>query len=72
MIKMQTMSLQLQSLKVIPVVAIEDAAWADPMGAALAPGGLPIAEVTFRTAAAEAAIKALAGAAICWSGRGRC
>jgi len=33
---------------------------ADPMGEALVAGGLPIAEVTFRTAAAEAAIKALA------------
>jgi 2-dehydro-3-deoxyphosphogluconate aldolase/(4S)-4-hydroxy-2-oxoglutarate aldolase len=51
---------RLSELKVIPVVAIEDAAWADPMGAALVAGGLPIAEVTFRTAAAEASIKALA------------
>ena len=51
---------RLGELKVIPVVAIDDAAWADPMGEALVAGGLPIAEVTFRTAAAEAAIKALA------------
>lgn len=51
---------RLGELKVIPVVAIENAAWADPMGAALAAGGLPIAEITFRTAAAEDAIKALA------------
>jgi 2-dehydro-3-deoxyphosphogluconate aldolase/(4S)-4-hydroxy-2-oxoglutarate aldolase len=51
---------RLSELKVIPVVAIDDAAWADPMGEALVAGGLPIAEVTFRTAAAEAAIKALA------------
>jgi 2-dehydro-3-deoxyphosphogluconate aldolase / (4S)-4-hydroxy-2-oxoglutarate aldolase len=51
---------RLGELKVIPVVAIDDDAWADPMGAALVAGGLPIAEVTFRTAAAEAAIKALA------------
>ena len=51
---------RLGELKVIPVVAIENAAWADPMGAALAAGGLPIAEITFRSAAAEDAIKALA------------
>jgi 2-dehydro-3-deoxyphosphogluconate aldolase / (4S)-4-hydroxy-2-oxoglutarate aldolase len=51
---------RLSELKVIPVVAIEEAAWAEPMGQALVAGGLPIAEVTFRTAAAEAAIKALA------------
>jgi 2-dehydro-3-deoxyphosphogluconate aldolase/(4S)-4-hydroxy-2-oxoglutarate aldolase len=51
---------RLAELKVIPVVAIDDAAAADPMGEALVAGGLPIAEVTFRTAAAEASIKALA------------
>jgi 2-dehydro-3-deoxyphosphogluconate aldolase / (4S)-4-hydroxy-2-oxoglutarate aldolase len=51
---------RLSELKVIPVVAIEDAAWSDPMGAALVAAGLPIAEVTFRTAAAVASIKALA------------
>jgi len=51
---------RLADLKVIPVVAIDDAAWADPMGEALVAGGLPIAEVTFRTPAAAAAIKALA------------
>jgi 2-dehydro-3-deoxyphosphogluconate aldolase/(4S)-4-hydroxy-2-oxoglutarate aldolase len=51
---------RLGELKVIPVVAIEDAASAVPMGEALLAGGLPVAEITFRTAAAEAAIKALA------------
>ena len=51
---------RLGELKVIPVIAIEDAASASPMGDALVAGGLPIAEVTFRTAAAEAAIKTLA------------
>jgi 2-dehydro-3-deoxyphosphogluconate aldolase/(4S)-4-hydroxy-2-oxoglutarate aldolase len=51
---------KLGKLRVIPVVAIEEVSWADPMGAALVAGGLPIAEVTFRTAAAEASIKALA------------
>ena len=48
-------------LRVIPVVAIDDAADAPALGDALAAGGLPVAEITFRTAAAEASIRALAG-----------
>jgi len=51
---------RLAEIKIIPVSVIDDASMAEPMGAALAAGGLPCAEVTFRTAAAEAAIKALA------------
>jgi len=50
---------RLSELKIVPVIAIDDAASADAMGAALVAGGLPVAEVVFRTAAAEAAIKAL-------------
>src|SRR5688572_30714756 len=46
-------------LKIVPVIAIDDAADAEPLGAALAAGGLPVAEVTFRTSAAEAAIRAM-------------
>ena len=38
---------------IIPVVVLEDAADAEPLGRALVNGGLPAAEVTFRTAAAE-------------------
>jgi len=45
---------------VIPVVAIEDAQDAVPLGQALIDGGLPCAEITFRTAAAAQAITALA------------
>ena len=44
---------------IIPVIAIEDAALAVPLARALAEGGLPAAEVTFRTAAAEDAIRAI-------------
>ncbi|MDE7004657.1 MAG: bifunctional 4-hydroxy-2-oxoglutarate aldolase/2-dehydro-3-deoxy-phosphogluconate aldolase [Oscillospiraceae bacterium] len=44
---------------IIPVIAIEDAAHAVPLAKALAAGGLPAAEVTFRTAAAEDAIRAI-------------
>lgn len=44
---------------VIPVVRIEKAADALPLGKALLAGGLPLAEITFRTAAAAEAIRAL-------------
>jgi len=46
-------------LRIIPVVAIEDSGSAGALGDALAAGGLPIVEITFRTAAAEASIKSL-------------
>ena len=47
--------------RVIPVIALEGAADAAPLADALAAGGLPVAEVTFRTDAAEAAIRTMAG-----------
>jgi 2-dehydro-3-deoxyphosphogluconate aldolase / (4S)-4-hydroxy-2-oxoglutarate aldolase len=46
--------------KIIPVVAIQDAGDALPLADALIRGGLPCAEITFRTAAAASAIKAVA------------
>src|SRR5262245_10794446 len=46
--------------RLIPVVVIDRAEDAWPMAKALKKGGLPVAEVTFRTAAAPAAIKAIA------------
>ena len=46
--------------RLIPVIAIEDAADALPLGRTLLESGLPIAEVTFRTRAAGAAIRQLA------------
>ena len=46
-----------QNLGIIPVVVINDAKDAAPLAKALCNGGLPVAEVTFRTAAAEEAIK---------------
>jgi 2-dehydro-3-deoxyphosphogluconate aldolase / (4S)-4-hydroxy-2-oxoglutarate aldolase len=51
---------QLGHLGLIPVVAIERAADAPPLGRALQEGGLPCAEITFRTAAAEEAIRFMA------------
>lgn len=46
--------------RLLPVIVIENAAHAEPLGHALLQGGLPCAEVTFRTAAAAAAIAAMA------------
>ena len=44
----------------IPVIAIEEAAEALPLGRTLLESGLPIIEITFRTKAAAAAIRQLA------------
>ncbi len=46
----------------IPVVKIDNLNDAIPLAKALMDGGLPVAEITFRTAAAEEAIKAVRGA----------
>jgi len=46
--------------RIIPVVVLEEAGDAPPLARALRDGGLPVAEVTFRTAAAPAALRALA------------
>ena len=44
---------QIGNLGIIPVVKIQDAKDAVPMGKALVAGDLPVAEITFRTDAAE-------------------
>jgi 2-dehydro-3-deoxyphosphogluconate aldolase/(4S)-4-hydroxy-2-oxoglutarate aldolase len=50
----------LEKIPVVPVVVIDDADKAVPVAQALVAGGLPIIEVTMRTAAAPAAIAAIA------------
>ena len=50
----------LSKIGIVPVIAIDDAKKAVPLAKALVAGGLPAAEVTFRTAAAEEAIRAIA------------
>ena len=45
--------------RLVPVVVLDDAASAAPLAEALVAGGLPVAEVTFRTAAAVESIKAM-------------
>jgi 2-dehydro-3-deoxyphosphogluconate aldolase/(4S)-4-hydroxy-2-oxoglutarate aldolase len=47
---------QIGEYGLVPVVKIEDAKDAVPLGKALVEGGLPLAEITFRTDAAEEAI----------------
>lgn len=51
---------RIAQLKLIPMVVIDRADHAAGFADALVSGGLPVAEVTFRTPAAEAAIRALA------------
>ena len=54
------MKQKLAEIGIIPVIKIDDAAKAVPLAKALRDGGLPAAEVTFRTAAAEEAIRRIA------------
>jgi 2-dehydro-3-deoxyphosphogluconate aldolase/(4S)-4-hydroxy-2-oxoglutarate aldolase len=48
--------MDLFACRVVPVVVLDDARDAEPLAQALVQGGLPVAEVTFRTAAAAEAI----------------
>ena len=57
---MSSINQKFNQLGVIPVVAIEDAKDAASLGKALNNGGLPCAEVTFRTNAAAESIRTLA------------
>lgn len=52
---------KMERLKIIPVVKIESASDAPSLADALIAGGLPVAEITFRTAAALDAIRSIAG-----------
>lgn len=51
---------QICRIGIIPVIAIDDAKKAVPLARSLVEGGLPAAEVTFRTCAAEEAMRATA------------
>lgn len=48
---------QIQKIGIVPVVVLDDAKDAEPLAKALCEGGLPCAEVTFRTEAAEESIR---------------
>jgi 2-dehydro-3-deoxyphosphogluconate aldolase/(4S)-4-hydroxy-2-oxoglutarate aldolase len=51
---------ELAARRVVPVLVLDDAARADEVAEALVTAGLPVAEVTFRTAAAADAVRAMA------------
>jgi 2-dehydro-3-deoxyphosphogluconate aldolase/(4S)-4-hydroxy-2-oxoglutarate aldolase len=51
---------RIAQLKLIPMVVLDHADHTAPFAEALVRGGLPVAEITFRTAAAEQAIRTLA------------
>ena len=53
---------QIEEIGIVPVVVLENEKDAVPLAKALCEGGLPCAEVTFRTEAAEASIRAISKA----------
>ncbi len=54
---MNEMLSKIQKVGIVPVIKLDDARDAVPLAKALVEGGLPCAEVTFRTAAAEESIR---------------
>ncbi len=58
--KTETLSSLLDGQKVVPVLKIADVSHAVPLARALARGGLPVIEITLRTAAALDAIRRIA------------
>ena len=57
---MSTIQEQIAAAHIVPVIALDQADQAIPLCKALAAGGLKVAEITFRTAAAAEAIKLVA------------
>jgi len=51
---------RLSAVGIVPVVVVDDVPQAELLADALLAGGLPVAEITFRTAAAAEAIRAIA------------
>lgn len=51
---------KIRQIGILPVIALDDAAQAVPLARALAAGGIPAAEITFRTSAGEEAIRRIA------------
>lgn len=56
---MKTVAERIAELKIVPVVKLESAEDAVPLASALIDGGIPAAEITFRTACAAEAIRAV-------------
>ena len=57
--KMNAVLERIQKLGIVPVVVLDKAEDAEPLAKALCEGGLPVAEVTFRTEAAEESIRVM-------------
>ncbi len=57
---MKNIAMQIEQLGVVPVIKIDDASKAVALGNALVRGGIPAAEITFRTQAGEEAIALMA------------
>lgn len=52
---------EMKRYKIVPVIVIDDAEDAEGLSDALCEGGIPVAEVTFRTEAAEETIRRMSG-----------
>jgi 2-dehydro-3-deoxyphosphogluconate aldolase/(4S)-4-hydroxy-2-oxoglutarate aldolase len=59
---MSDITTKIRDIGIIPVVKLNDPGHAVPLAKALKDGGIPAAEITFRTAAAEESIKAVSKA----------
>jgi 2-dehydro-3-deoxyphosphogluconate aldolase / (4S)-4-hydroxy-2-oxoglutarate aldolase len=59
---LQTIVATLATLKIVPVIALERSEDSVPLGRALVENGLPVAEITFRSAVAADAIRQLRAA----------
>jgi 2-dehydro-3-deoxyphosphogluconate aldolase/(4S)-4-hydroxy-2-oxoglutarate aldolase len=56
---MNEVLMKIWDMGIVPVVKLDNAADAEPLAKALSEGGLPCAEITFRTSAAEEAIRSM-------------
>jgi 2-dehydro-3-deoxyphosphogluconate aldolase/(4S)-4-hydroxy-2-oxoglutarate aldolase len=56
---MNDLTMKIRNIGIVPVVKLDDAKHAVPLVQALKAGGIPAAEITFRTDAAEESIKAV-------------
>ncbi len=54
---MSTIHQKVREIGIVPVIKLDSTDYAKPLGHALIAGGLPVAEITFRTAAGEESIR---------------
>jgi 2-dehydro-3-deoxyphosphogluconate aldolase/(4S)-4-hydroxy-2-oxoglutarate aldolase len=64
---------EIQKIGLVPVIKLDDSEAAAPLAKALKAGGVPVAEITFRTDAAEESIRRIAREPeTSWWARARC